>query len=99
MPGWVVIAGHLSAEPLLSVLTIFAWTPPHFRTLYIHRRDEYVKADAPTLPVIHSERYIRLHILLYTLVLLAVNLMLFVVHMGGLVYLFYALVLGAHFLD
>ncbi|MGA4815900.1 heme o synthase [Pseudomonas aeruginosa] len=93
--GWVAITGHLSAEPLLLVLIIFAWTPPHFWALCIHRKDEYAKADIPMLPVTHGERYTKLHILLYTLVLFAVSLMPFVIHMSGLVYLLCALALGA----
>ncbi|HFJ9825763.1 TPA: heme o synthase, partial [Pseudomonas aeruginosa] len=97
--GWVAITGHLSAEPLLLVLIIFAWTPPHFWALCIHRKDEYAKADIPMLPVTHGERYTKLHILLYTLVLFAVSLMPFVIHMSGLVYLLCALALGARFLD
>ena len=89
----------IGAEPLLLVLIIFAWTPPHFWALCIHRKDEYAKADIPMLPVTHGERYTKLHILLYTLVLFAVSLMPFVIHMSGLVYLLCALALGARFLD
>ena len=69
----------------MLVLIIFAWTPPHFWALCIHRKDEYAKADIPMLPVTHGERYTKLHILLYTLVLFAVSLMPFVIHMSGLV--------------
>lgn len=83
----------------MLVLIIFAWTPPHFWALCIHRKDEYAKADIPMLPVTHGERYTKLHILLYTLVLFAVSLMPFVIHMSGLVYLLCALALGARFLD
>ena len=96
--GWVAITGHLSAEPLLLVLIIFAWTPPHFWALCIHRKDEYAKADIPMLPVTHGERYTKLHILLYTLVLFAVSLMPFVIHMSGPLYLAAAALLGARFL-
>ncbi|MCY1268040.1 Protoheme IX farnesyltransferase [compost metagenome] len=97
--GWVAVTGQMSAEPLLLVLIIFAWTPPHFWALCLHRKDEYAKADIPMLPVTHGERYTRLHILLYTLVLFAVSLMPFVIHMSGLIYLLAALALGARFLD
>jgi len=97
--GWVAVSGHVSAEPLLLVLIIFAWTPPHFWALAIHRKEEYAKADIPMLPVTHGERYTKLHILLYTLVLLAVSLLPYAIHMSGPLYLACALVLGLRFLQ
>ena len=96
--GWVAVTGHVTAEPLLLVLIIFAWTPPHFWALAIHRKAEYAKADIPMLPVTHGEHYTKVHILLYTCVLLAVSLLPFVIHMSGVLYLACALGLGARFL-
>ncbi|MBO4967171.1 MAG: UbiA family prenyltransferase, partial [Pseudomonas sp.] len=66
--------------------------------LAIHRKEEYAKADIPMLPVTHGEHYTKVHILLYTFVLLAVSLLPFVIHMSGLLYLACALGLGARFL-
>ncbi|MFK8332018.1 heme o synthase [Pseudomonas sp. BJa5] len=97
--GWVAVSGHISAEPLLLVLIIFAWTPPHFWALAIHRKEEYAKADIPMLPVTHGEHYTKVHILLYTLVLLAVSLLPFAIHMSGPLYLACALLLGVRFLQ
>ncbi|HLD68609.1 MAG TPA: heme o synthase, partial [Pseudomonas sp.] len=96
--GWVAVTGHLSAEPLLLVLIIFAWTPPHFWALAIHRKEEYAKADIPMLPVTHGEHYTKVHILLYTCILLAISLMPYVIHMSGPLYLVCALGLGGRFL-
>lgn len=96
--GWVAVSGHISAEALLLVLIIFAWTPPHFWALAIHRKAEYAKADIPMLPVTHGEQYTKVHILLYTLILLAVSLLPFVIHMSGPLYLVSALLLGGRFL-
>ncbi|WP_447587858.1 heme o synthase [Aquipseudomonas campi] len=96
--GWVAVTGHLSAEPLLLVLIIFAWTPPHFWALAIHRKEEYAKADIPMLPVTHGEHYTKVHILLYTCVMFAVTLLPYAIHMSGLLYLVSAVVLGARFL-
>ena len=96
--GGVAVSGHLSAEPLLLVLIIFAWTPPHFWALAIHRKEEYARAAIPMLPVTHGEQYTKVHILLYTLILLAVSLLPFVIRMSGVPYLVCALLLGARFL-
>ncbi|WP_426144074.1 heme o synthase [Pseudomonas sp. DWP3-1-2] len=96
--GWVAVTGHVSAEPLLLVLIIFAWTPPHFWALAIHRKEEYARADIPMLPVTHGEHYTKVHIVFYTLILLAVSLLPYVIHMSGLLYLLCALGLGVRFL-
>lgn len=96
--GWVAVTGQISAEPLLLVLIIFAWTPPHFWALAIHRRAEYAKVNIPMLPVTHGVHYTKVHILLYTAILLAVSFMPFAIHMSGLLYLVAAALLGARFL-
>ena len=96
--GWVAVTGHISAEPLLLVLIIFAWTPPHFWALAIHRKEEYAKADIPMLPVTHGAHYTKVHILLYTCMMFAVTLLPYAIHMSGLLYLACAVALGARFL-
>jgi len=96
--GWVAVTGQVTAEPLLLVLIIFAWTPPHFWALAIHRKAEYAKVNVPMLPVTHGEHYTKVHILLYTGVLLAVSFMPFAIHMSGPLYLAAAVLLGARFL-
>ncbi|MNT45082.1 Protoheme IX farnesyltransferase [compost metagenome] len=95
----MAVTGHLTAEPLLLVLIIFAWTPPHFWALAIHRKEEYAKADIPMLPVTHGEQYTKVHILLYTLVMFAVSLLPYAIHMSGVLYLACAVALGARFLQ
>lgn len=99
MLGWTAVTGRLDAEALLLVLIVFAWTPPHFWALAIHRKADYARAEIPMLPVTHGEQYTRLHILLYTLILFAVSLLPFVIRMSGPLYLVGALLLGARFLD
>lgn len=96
--GWTAVTGEVHGHALLLVLIIFAWTPPHFWALAIHRREEYAKAEIPMLPVTHGDRYTRLHVLLYTIILLIVSVMPFVTHMSGWLYLVGALVLGGGFL-
>ena len=97
--GWTAVTGQVNAEALLLVLIIFAWTPPHFWALAIHRKAEYAKVDIPMLPVTHGEQYTKLHILLYTFILLAVSLLPYVIHMSGPLYLVVALGLGLRFID
>ena len=97
--GWTAVTGQISAEGLLLVLIIFAWTPPHFWALAIHRKEEYAKVDIPMLPVTHGVAYTKLHILLYTFILLAVSVLPFVIQMSGPIYLAAAVILGVRFID
>ncbi|CAM3488936.1 heme o synthase [Parendozoicomonas haliclonae] len=96
--GWTAVTGEFHGNALLLVLIIFAWTPPHFWALAIHRKEEYAQADIPMLPVTHGEQYTKLHILLYTLVLLLVSLMPWMTGMSGMIYLVGASLLGLRFL-
>ncbi|MFO1321224.1 MAG: heme o synthase [Burkholderiales bacterium] len=96
--GWVAVTGQVTHEALLLFLIIYAWTPPHFWSLALYRRNEYAKAGLPMLPVTHGEKFTRLHVLLYTVILVAVTLMPFAVRMSGWLYLAGAVGLGAAFL-
>ncbi len=96
--GWTAVTGEIHGHALLLVLIIFAWTPPHFWALAVHRKEEYAMADIPMLPVTHGEKYTKLHILLYTLIMIIITVLPFVTGMSGWLYLLGALVLGAGFL-
>jgi len=96
--GWAAMTGELNTEALLLFIIIFVWTPPHFWALAIKRKDEYAKAGLPMLPVTHGITFTKIHIFLYTLMLLAVSLMPFVIKMSGLIYLSGALALGLGFI-
>ncbi|MCZ6897483.1 MAG: heme o synthase [Betaproteobacteria bacterium] len=96
--GWTAVTGEISADALLLFLIIFAWTPPHFWALALYRKLEYAKVGIPMLPVTHGDKFTRLHVLLYTLILCAVTLMPYATKMSGLIYLVTAVILGAVFL-
>jgi heme o synthase len=95
--GWTAVTNSIEPGALLLVLIIFAWTPPHFWALALDRKDEYASVDVPMLPVTHGDRFTRLHIFFYTLILLAASLLPFAIGMSGYLYLAGALALGAGF--
>ena len=97
--GWAAVTGSVSPEAWLLVLIIFTWTPPHFWALALYRADDYARAGLPMLPVTHGPRYTRLHILLYTFILVATTLLPVALKMSGWIYLASALLLGAGFLS
>ena len=96
--GWAAVTGHVHPYALLLFLIIFVWTPPHFWALAIFRREDYSRAQVPMLPVTHGVTYTRLHVLLYTILLVVVTVLPCLTGMSGLFYLGGALVLGAGFL-
>ena len=95
--GWAAVTNSAPPEAWLLALIIFVWTPPHFWALALYRIDDYRKAGWPMLPVTHGEPLTRLHILLYTIGLVATTALPYAVRMSGLLYLLAALALGAVF--
>lgn len=96
--GWVAVTGEIHAHALILFLIIFVWTPPHFWALAIDRREDYARAGLPMLPVTHGEQFTRLHILLYTILLVLVTTLPVLIGMSGVVYLVASLGLNAGFL-
>ena len=96
--GWTAVTNSVDPNSLLLVLIIFAWTPPHFWALAIHRRDDYAKENIPMLPVTHGVQFTKMQIILYTIILSLVSLLPVVVLMSGVLYLISSLILGAIFL-
>jgi protoheme IX farnesyltransferase len=96
--GWCAITGTIDPHALLLFLIIFIWTPPHFWPLALAKKDEYRLADMPMLPVIYGDDVTKLHILLYTVLLLISSLLPVLTGMSGLIYLVTALLLGLGFL-
>jgi protoheme IX farnesyltransferase len=96
--GWAAVTGEIASDALLLFLIIFAWTPPHFWALALYRKNEYAKAGVPMLPVTHGDKFTRLHVLFYTVILTAVTLLPFASRMSGAIYLGAALVLDAVYL-
>ncbi len=96
--GWTAVTGEIHGHALLLVLIIFAWTPPHFWALAIHRREEYAAVDIPMLPVTHGVAFTKLHILLYTVIMFLITLLPYATRLSGPLYLVGAVALGIGFL-
>ena len=96
--GWAAVTGTIEADALILVLIIFAWTPPHFWALAIHRKEEYAKSGVPMLPVTHGEHVTKIHIIVYTVMLVVASAFPYFSGMSGLLYLVSAMALGAGFM-
>lgn len=85
--GWTAVTGEIHAFPLLLVMIVFTWTPPHFWALAVHRAKDYERAEIPMLPVTHGVDFTKTCILLYTILLTAVCVMPYLIGMSGWLYL------------
>ena len=95
--GWAAVTGDLGVAPLLLFAIVFFWQPPHFWALALRYKDEYAKAGIPMLPVVHGERETHRQSLIYSVLLLAVSVVLYATGDVGEIFLGAALVLGVGF--
>lgn len=96
--GWACIANDVPMQAWLLVLIIFVWTPPHFWSLALYRRDDYARSGLPMLPITHGVKLTQFHIWLYSIALVATSMLPYAVRMSGLIYLASASILGVVFL-
>ena len=86
--GWTAITNSIDALPLLMVLIIFIWTPPHFWALAINRKEDYVAAKIPMMPVIKGTAYTKIQIVLYSILLAVTSIFPFATgYLGGFYFL------------
>jgi protoheme IX farnesyltransferase len=95
MVGWAAATGGLSIPAFFLFALIFFWTPPHFWALALLKERDYARAGVPMLPVVIGERETRVHILLYSLQLVAFSMLLPLADLGGGLYFILAVVLGS----
>lgn len=96
--GWTSVTNSIDPHALVLVLIIYTWTPPHFWALAIHRRDDYAKVNLPMLPVTHGVAFTKYSILGYTILMILVTILPYLIVERGLIYLVSALALGGYFL-
>ncbi|MFK7881965.1 heme o synthase [Roseobacter sp.] len=96
--GWVIATGSFSIEAWLMFALIFMWTPPHFWALALFMKSDYNDADVPMLTVTHGRRSTRIHIIAYTVLLVALAIGAGFTAIGGPTYLIVAVILNALFL-
>jgi protoheme IX farnesyltransferase len=96
--AWAAVTGTVGLPALVLFAIIFVWTPPHFWALALRYRGDYEAAGVPMLPVVSGEVETARQILLYSLVLVAISLLLLPAAGMGLVYLVASAALGIGFI-
>jgi heme o synthase len=95
--GWAAVTGSISAPAWILFAIIFYWTPPHFWSLALLKQGEYGRVGMPMLPNVAGEDETRKQIVLYTVMLVAVSLLLQPFGMSW-IYFVSAVALGLWFL-
>ena len=96
--GWAAVTGHVGIPALILFALVFYWTPPHFWALSLRIRKDYAAAGVPMLPVVRGIPETTRQIALYTVLMVAISLLLWPIARMGLIYLGAAVGLGAVFL-
>ena len=96
--GWAAVTGDVGIPALILFALVFYWTPPHFWALSLRIRKDYAAAGVPMLPVVRGIPETTRQIALYTLLMVAISLVLWPVARMGLIYLGAAVGLGAVFI-
>jgi heme o synthase len=93
--GWSAVTGSVGLPAVVLFAIVFMWTPPHFWALAMRHANEYAAARVPMLPALRGRRETALHILAYSVVLVAVSFLLVPVAGMGAIYVSAAALLGA----
>ncbi len=96
--GWTAVTNELAWPPVVLVLVVVFWTPPHFWSLGLRYRDDYAAAGVPMLPSVTSAKVVAGQIVAYSWVMLATSLLLWPVAGTGWFYPAVAIVLGIVFM-
>jgi protoheme IX farnesyltransferase len=96
--GWTAVTNEISLLPLILVLVIFLWTPPHFWPLAIDRIEEYKKEGVPMMPIAKGVTRTKKEMVVYAFLLLGASLAPYFYGLTGYFYLFSTTVLNIYFI-
>lgn len=98
MIGWAAVTGDVSWASLALFALIFIWTPPHFWALSLFANEDYKRAGIPMLPCVAGVRTTKIHMMVYSLLLLPLSMAPYFLGTAGMGYGISALVLSAFFI-
>jgi len=95
--GWAIATNSISLASISLFLIIFFWTPSHFWALSLYKTDDYKKAKIPMMPLTHGIEKTKAYILIYSLLMLPVIILPYVIAFSGLIYLIPAMTLTIYY--
>ena len=93
--GWASVTGTVDLMAVYLFLIIFYWTPPHFWALALNKQIDYGRAGVPMAPLVWGEPETKRQMVWYSVILLAVTVLPWVMGELGMIYLVSALALNA----
>lgn len=96
--GWTAVTGHADLGGLLLFAVMFVWQLPHFLAITLYLKEDYARGGHRVMPLVRGEKLARLHLLLWTLLLVPTSFSFVFFHLAGPVYAVTAAVLGAGFI-
>jgi protoheme IX farnesyltransferase len=95
--GWAIATNSISLASISLFLIIFFWTPSHFWALSLYKADDYKKAKIPMMPLTNGVEKTKIYIFIYSLLMLPVIILPYVINFSGLIYLIPAMVLTIYY--
>ena len=95
--GWTIATNSLTIEPITFFLIIFYWTPSHFWALSLYKADDYLKAKIPMLPITNGIEETKKKILVYSLFMLPVIILPYIIGFTGEIFLVSSLLLTFYY--
>ena len=95
--GWTIATNTLTFEPITFFLIIFYWTPSHFWALSLYKAEDYAKAKIPMLPITNGIEETKKKIFVYSLFMLPIVILPYVIGFTGEVFLIVSLLLTFYY--
>ena len=86
MIGWAIVTGDVTLYPIILFAIIFFWTPPHFWALSLFANEDYKRAKIPMMTVVAGEKKTKIQMIAYTLILLPITLLPWIMGYASLYY-------------
>ena len=96
--GWTIATNNLTLEPITFFLIIFFWTPSHFWALSLFKADDYKKANIPMLPLTSGVENTKKNILAYSILMLPVIILPYLIGFVGNIYLLSSVFLTIYYI-
>ena len=95
--GWTIATNSLTFEPITFFLIIFYWTPSHFWALSLYKAEDYLKAKIPMLPITNGIEETKKKIFVYSLFMLPVIILPYIIGFTGEIFLISTLLLTFYY--
>ena len=95
--GWAISTNSISLASVSLFLIIFFWTPSHFWALSLYKADDYKKAKIPMMPITDGTEKTKVYILIYSLLMLPVVVLPYLINFSGLIYILPVLLLTFYY--